>query len=622
MNGASIMNSAKNAYVVDRVKSKTRNARGAKKLRNLFGFAAAFALALAILPSAAFAATEYDLCVNGERFTSDKLSIECGEGTATYDPVTKTLTLDNATITKKNAVYGYGIRAMGSDSLTIVLQGKNEVTLPDTSGVVSNASLRIQGEGSLAIVVGGDAQDGIIVGGDLTIAGARVSAKAPGGIGISCVGTVALDEGAYLESEGLYAGIDASGFSVQNKSVAHLSSKDENCNAAYIRKKGTDGTGGNISLSNSEITATSFYPGLFASGDILIDGGSVHSVSTNDSALWASGNMTFQGGAKLVLEGMYPTGCDGVFAVYAAEVDAKNKNTENFPAIADNPIINDGFELTYALAVDSENTEIDLIKHDGTDKAKDYLNLYKNIHFIVSEQSSTQSFPFSKIVKKGGDVAPGKQAFELEIFCVAKETGVTSSVASRYADVVVTAVVETNGEGAYAGNLVLEGPKSQVKSLTSEGFYVREKNTGAANWTYSDAVYRIACYDIEILSTQSVVRTVCEILPVQLVTTDNGSFYQPTQDVSVDTMTFENEYTEKAAPGGEEEKPTPGGNELPDEGDKPDDTGSTDNPDTPSDDIPRTGDASLLVVGVVSVLAVACLFGIIVLRKRARRRTK
>ena len=39
--------------------------------------------------------TVYNLYVDGEQFTSrNKLSIACGEGTASYDPNTQTLTLE------------------------------------------------------------------------------------------------------------------------------------------------------------------------------------------------------------------------------------------------------------------------------------------------------------------------------------------------------------------------------------------------------------------------------------------------------------------------------------------------------------------------------------------------
>ena len=43
-------------------------------------------MVIGLLPTVAFAAENYDLYVNGEQFTSEKLSIACGEGSAAYDP--------------------------------------------------------------------------------------------------------------------------------------------------------------------------------------------------------------------------------------------------------------------------------------------------------------------------------------------------------------------------------------------------------------------------------------------------------------------------------------------------------------------------------------------------------
>ena len=78
---------------------------------------------------------------------------------------------------------------------------------------------------------------------------------------------------------------------------------------------------------------------------------------------------------------------------------------------------------------------------------------------------------------------------------------------------------------------------------------MREKNTGVANWTYSDAVYQIFCYEYEIATDgQSAIQSSYDIFPVKLVETDNGAFYEKTQDTPVASMTFENVYTEKAAP--------------------------------------------------------------------------
>ena len=559
------------------------------KIRKLIGFALALAFAMAMLPAMAFADTSYyDLYVNGERFTSDNLAIECGEGTATYDPATQTLTLDNASIT--NALGSGGIYSGLTSDLNIVLQGENRITFDDNMGVMATGNIELSGSGSLTIDVAGETKDGISAAGNVSVHGTTLNINAPGGIGIASDGSVFVDN-AKLTSHALYAGVDAVNLTIKNSSVVDISAMENNCNAAFISSR--DGaTGGNLSISNSNVVAKSLFPGLFASGNLTVDGGSVQSSSTVNSALWARGDLTIKGGAKVTLEGIKPAGCGGDFTVYAAEVDAKSTNTGNIPALSDSPVINDDFDLTQAVAVDSEGTTIDLIEHDGVEQAKGFLHLYKNIHFITSEKSVTYSFPFTKVVKKGGDIAPGKQEFELEIFNV----GVGQI--EDYTDVTVTASVVTDGEKEYEGFLTIKGPKSQVRDITCEGFCVREKNTGVANWTYSDAVYQIFCHEYEIAAdARSATQSRCEIFPVKLVETDNGAFYEKTQDTPVASMIFENVYTEKAAPA---------------EGDKPDTDkkpAATTKPagkkKTTAGKIPNTGDSSAPAMECAALLAIA-----------------
>ena len=559
------------------------------KIRKLAGFALALAFTMAMLPAMAFADTSYyDLYVNGERFTSDNLAIECGEGTATYDPATQTLTLDNASIT--NALGSGGIYSGLTSDLNIVLQGENRITFDDNMGVMATGNIELSGSGSLTIDVAGETKDGISAAGNVSVHGTTLNINAPGGIGIASDGSVFVDN-AKLTSHALYAGVDAVNLTIKNSSVVDISATENNCNAAFISSR--DGaTGGNLSISNSNLVAKSLFPGLFAEGNLTVDGGSVQSSSTVNSALWARGDLTIKGGAKVMLDGAYPAGCAGDFTVYAAEVDAKSTNTGTIPALSDSPVINDEFDLTQAVAVDSEGTTIDLIEHDGVEQAKGFLHLYKNIHFITSEKSVTYSFPFTKVVKKGGDIAPGKQEFELEIFNV----GVGQI--EDYADVTVTATVATNGVGEYEGLLTIKGPKSQVRDITCEGFCVREKNTGVANWTYSDAVYQIFCHEYEIAAdARSATQSRCEIFPVKLVETDNGAFYEKTQATPVASMTFENIYTEKAAPA---------------EGDKPDTDkkpAATTKPagkkKTTAGKIPSTGDSSAPAMECAALLAIA-----------------
>lgn len=573
------------------------------KIRKLVGFAAALAFAMVMLPASAFAdTTQYDLFVNGEQFTSEKLTIECGEGTATYDPATQTLALNSASITNA-ADYG-GINSELTGDLTITLQGSNYITFDDNMGIMASGNVEIQGPGSLAINVAGETMDGISVIGGVSVRATNLAVNAPGGVGIASNGTVSIDN-AHVTSAALYAGIDAINLFIENGSVVDISAAKDSCNAAFISPRG-GATGGNLRITNSSVVAKSFFPGLFADGNLAISGGSVQSTSTANSALWASGDLTIGNNAHVTLDGKYPSGCNGNFTVYAAEIDAKNTNVENIPAIFDNPTIGNDFDLTYAVAVDSEGTTIDLIEHDGAERAKGFLNLYKNIHFVTGEKSATYSFPFTKVVKKGGDIAPGTQEFELEIFNV----GVGQI--EDYTDVTLMATVTTNGTGEYEGFLTIQGPKSQIRDITCEGFCVREKNTGVANWTYSDAVYQIFCYEYEIATDgQSAIQSSYDIFPVKLVETDNGAFYEKTQDMPVASMTFENVYTEKAAPAASD-KPTtdnkPAANTKPAANNKP----ATGN-------IPQTGDSSALAIEFAVLLMAAGALTVAIAAKKMRK---
>lgn len=575
------------------------------KTRKLMGLAAALAFAMVMLPASAFAdATQYDLFVNGEQFTSEKLTIECGEGTATYDPATQTLALNNASIT--NAIDYGGIHSKLTGDLTIALQGNNSITLDDNMGIMAAGNIEITGPGNLAINVTGENKDGISVAGNgnVSVRETSLAVNAPGGIGIASDGTVSFDN-AQVKSAALHAGIDAINLFIENGSVVDISATEDGRNAAFISARG-GATGGNIRISSSNVVAESAFPGLFAGDNLTISGASVQSTSNAAAALWARGDLIISGNAHVTLDGKDPSGCKGNFTVYAAEIDTKNTNVENIPAILDNPTIGNDFDLTYAVAVDSEGATIDLIEHDGAEQAKGFLNLYKNIHFVTGEKSATYSFPFTKVVKKGGDIAPKPQEFELEIFNV----GVGQI--EDYTDVTVTATVTTNGAGEYEGLLTIQGPKSQIRDITCEGFCVREKNAGVANWTYSDAVYQIFCYEYEIATDgQSATQSSYDIFPVKLVETDNGAFYEKTQDTPVASMTFENVYTEKAAPAANDKPATdnkPAASTKPAANNKP-----------AAGNIPQTGDSSALAIEFAVLLMAAGALTVAIATKKIRK---
>ena len=269
--------------------------------------------------------------VNGEQFTSEKLSISCGEGTATYAPDTNTLTLNNATITnggKSNESPKYGIRVIGDTDLTIKLSGTNSITLDNGGGIFADGNsnnYNIIGDGKLSIDVKWDAL-------------------------YTLNGNINISEGAELDIKS----VEGSGITSYNK--------------------------GKISIDNTKVRVSSYYTALYTEGKLTVNGGEVKCTSTADAAIWTRGDILIKGGAKVTTDGKCPMGGYGTFTVEEAEIDAKNTNESNIPAIFDEcvPVIADGYQLTYAKAVDAEGTEIDLLS-SGTQ----YFALYKNVHFIT-----------------------------------------------------------------------------------------------------------------------------------------------------------------------------------------------------------------------------------------------
>ena len=159
---------------------------------------------------------------------------------------------------------------------------------------------------------------------------------------------------------------------------------------------------------------------------------------------------------------------------------------------------------------------------------------YSPIEFtnIYTYTEGRYEIPFTKTVKLGGNTGPGRQAFELEIFD-------TRGIGS--ADGLYTAIVETSGAGSYDGNLIISGPANEVENLVNEDFYVREKNTGAANWTYSDAVWHVTP-DPD--NPGSFV-----IYPATLQHSENGDYYVDAE-TPVNQMSFENTYSYNTSSGG------------------------------------------------------------------------
>lgn len=318
--------------------------------KKLFAILLSIVMVAGLLPTVAFAEENYNLYVNGEQFTSEKLSIACGEGTASYDPNTKTLTLNNAAITnggKSDENPKYGIRVVGDTDLTIKLSGTNSITLDNGGGIFADGSsdnYNIIGDGKLTINVKWDAL--YTLNGNISISeGAELDITSAEGCGITSYnkGILSID-GAKVAVSSYYTAASAKELEIKNNSEVVLSASEDQFNAVHM---GDENGAGKIEIINSKVEATSHYPALFTEGNLTVSGGEVKCTSTADGAIWTKGDILIKGGAKVTTYSEYPMGGDGTFTVEEAEIDARNTNANNIPAIFDAcvPVIADGYHL-------------------------------------------------------------------------------------------------------------------------------------------------------------------------------------------------------------------------------------------------------------------------------------
>lgn len=234
-----------------------------------------------------------------------------GQGTATYDSTTKTLTLNNF-------VYEgtYGITA--TDNLTIDLIGDNKITYSSDSG---NASISIEGnltitssDPSAKLTADFDTTSSSTKGGgikatNLTIESGTVSAIAVGtnSHGIEATNAVSITGGTVTAGS---ATDDGSGNVNYNSAFGIKAGSSISITGGTVTATGLDAiaiyehtTTGTISISGATttVTANGKNSGIYAKGSVSIAGGTVLANSTNDDGwgIYGGGDVTIKDGAKV-----------------------------------------------------------------------------------------------------------------------------------------------------------------------------------------------------------------------------------------------------------------------------------------------------------------------------------
>ena len=282
-------------------------------MKRLLSILIAIALMLSLSVTAFAVETTYDLWVAGVQVTSDNLEINSADngaitGSAKYDPVTNTLTLDNFSYTGE----GYAIPDTESDAviysygnLKLKLVGVNSITFDNSANlVVASEGLYVKGDltvtddsnGSLTATAG---YLGIYSAGNLTIPGGNTSVKAIGtdgdSIGIHSNGNLTIN-GGKVEAIGSSCGIAVQDGLTFNGGMATVKGSEYGIMSQYdiIINSGT-----------LEATASGDYGIGIVGGAVTVNGGTVEVISTGE---YGYGITTYDG-----------VSCNGDFAVYAGE---------------------------------------------------------------------------------------------------------------------------------------------------------------------------------------------------------------------------------------------------------------------------------------------------------------
>lgn len=144
--------------------------------KKLLAMVLSCALVITMMPQIAKAAAKQIWIDNVDIVADDDHTLVCGDGTVVYDEATETLTLNNATISKKHAGNACVFETNNEvKNLTIKLIGENKIN-PDfylSCGILAECNLKIQGSNTDTLDINVDSCG--IETGALTIDGAKVN---------------------------------------------------------------------------------------------------------------------------------------------------------------------------------------------------------------------------------------------------------------------------------------------------------------------------------------------------------------------------------------------------------------------------------------------------------------
>lgn len=212
-------------------------------------------------------------------------TVQCGGGTAKYDPGTKILTLNNASITGNDLLYGIQIEEQG---VTVELAGQN--TIEACIGIWSRTALRIKGNGGSLAVYAAKNQNPVI---------------ACRGISIESGGLTVQDTDIQIQVRGLNTAV--SGYAVETRGGGNLISNSRiTIDMEYVHDTYPTSTGINASgadsftiSDNSSVTMKNVDMGVgIGDGRLLISGSSL-TIETADISAVSCNSLEIRNGSDV-----------------------------------------------------------------------------------------------------------------------------------------------------------------------------------------------------------------------------------------------------------------------------------------------------------------------------------
>lgn len=254
------------------------------KLRLLSAFLAA-AMTLTTLPAAAFAAdvTDYELAVNGKRVTSANATNILDDGKASYDAVTRTLTLSGDISATDNAVNPFGeqITVDGNSTLTLT-DGQKELYAglcgTKTINVAAGADITLDAFGYGISYAGADISGNVMIRNvdfGVTSGGATIQStgklviekadKAVSGGGAKVYGTLEIDETGTAVSD--------SGVTIYEGGVVTITGATSGLNGRSEVDGGSLSVSAKTCIDNGEV--------IFKSGTLKLDSTNNETIALN-----------------------------------------------------------------------------------------------------------------------------------------------------------------------------------------------------------------------------------------------------------------------------------------------------------------------------------------------------